>query len=112
MPMRAFCLRLLHLYRYFSAFKPACCRYYPTCSAYALWLMHCESLPKALYKIAKRILSCHPYTAGGIAYPIGSKPIQPMFCAPKEVTLLYFLVPLNPKTPSPYYILKVHSERQ
>ncbi|WP_120945956.1 membrane protein insertion efficiency factor YidD [Helicobacter labacensis] len=100
----------LRLYRALSFLKPSCCRFYPSCSTYALWLLEHERLDKALWRSARRLLACNPYCQGGIDYPIGSKPLQPKFSAP--ITPLYFLIPKHPNTFIPYYILKVSSERQ
>ncbi|WP_163499781.1 membrane protein insertion efficiency factor YidD [Helicobacter suis] len=106
-------LALLQFYRkYLSLLKPTSCRFYPTCSTYALWLLHNEGLFKALLKICRRLLSCHPYCKGGIDYPIGSKHITPKYCSPQEIKLRYYLVPLKPPAFSPYYILKASCERK
>lgn len=37
------------------------CRHEPTCSSYAIDALKTRSLPVALFLIAKRILSCHPW---------------------------------------------------
>ncbi|BDQ29664.1 membrane protein insertion efficiency factor YidD [Helicobacter ailurogastricus] len=102
-----FALALLRFYRaYLSPLKPATCRFYPSCSTYALWLLPRESLPKALLKIARRLLSCHPFHPGGIDYPTTSKPLCPKHAAPSAFKLSYYLVPLSPNSKT-YYILKV-----
>ncbi len=41
------------------------CRFHPTCSQYAQECLEKYSLFKALYKIIKRILRCHPFSKGG-----------------------------------------------
>lgn len=102
-------LALLTFYRnYVSPIKPATCRFYPTCSTYALWLLPHETMPKALFKIARRVLSCHPLHPGGIDYPIASEPLKPKFYAPNAFKLSYYLVPTSPNSKT-YYILKVYS---
>ncbi|BCZ17276.1 Putative membrane protein insertion efficiency factor YidD [Helicobacter sp. NHP19-003] len=102
-------LALLAFYRTcISPMKPATCRFYPTCSTYALWLLANESLPKALLKVARRVLSCHPFHPGGLDYPSTSKPLSPKFYAPNAFKLVYYLVPTSPNAHT-YYILKVHS---
>lgn len=48
-----------------SPILPASCRYYPTCSAYASEAITIHGLWKGGKMAAKRIASCHPYSAGG-----------------------------------------------
>ena len=38
------------------------CRYYPTCSEYALCALKRLSLFKAMWKIVCRVCSCHPWS--------------------------------------------------
>ncbi|WP_121022073.1 membrane protein insertion efficiency factor YidD [Helicobacter vulpis] len=108
--LKTLCLALLTLYRRLAPLKPCCCRFYPSCSTYALWLLLHERLDKALFQIARRLLACNPYSAGGINYPTSSKPLQVKFSAP--IACAYYLIPLSPSSPTPYYILKASSERQ
>lgn len=41
------------------------CRYYPTCSAYAIEALEKYGSLKGTYLTAKRLLRCHPFHAGG-----------------------------------------------
>ncbi|HEY5979038.1 MAG TPA: membrane protein insertion efficiency factor YidD [Microlunatus sp.] len=41
------------------------CRYYPSCSAYALRAVEVHGAVKGSYLAARRLLRCHPWTAGG-----------------------------------------------
>jgi putative membrane protein insertion efficiency factor len=41
------------------------CRYYPTCSAYALEAIEKHGSLKGTTLAVKRILRCHPFHAGG-----------------------------------------------
>ncbi len=45
------------------------CRFYPTCSDYALTSFEKYSFFKALYLSIKRILKCHPFHVGGVDLP-------------------------------------------
>ena len=45
-------------------FHPAC-RYYPSCSRYAVDCLRKRALPVALAKITWRLLRCNPFTRGG-----------------------------------------------
>lgn len=44
---------------------PPCCRYYPSCSQYALEALDRHAWPKALWLIAGRLLRCNPFFRGG-----------------------------------------------
>ena len=41
------------------------CRYYPTCSAYALRAVGVHGAVKGSWLTARRLLRCHPWAAGG-----------------------------------------------
>lgn len=57
---------LVLFYRQFiSPLKPGCCRFYPTCSAYALEALQKYGPFKGSYLAIKRILKCHPFHKGG-----------------------------------------------
>lgn len=45
-----------------GAFPYGFCRHEPTCSEFAMEKLHKESLPKALWLIFKRVVSCNPWT--------------------------------------------------
>ncbi|MBP9773777.1 MAG: membrane protein insertion efficiency factor YidD [Candidatus Peribacteraceae bacterium] len=45
-----------------GAFPYGFCRHQPTCSQYAVEKLQKESLPKALWLIFKRVVSCNPWT--------------------------------------------------
>ena len=48
-----------------SPYKRACCRFYPSCSEYALQAVEKYGAVKGLYLAARRVLRCHPFHAGG-----------------------------------------------
>ncbi|MDO7905193.1 membrane protein insertion efficiency factor YidD [Paenibacillus sp. JX-17] len=57
----------IHVYRKFiSPLKPATCRFYPTCSAYALEAIEVHGALKGSILAAKRIARCHPFHSGGL----------------------------------------------
>ena len=57
---------MVQLYQFvFSSWMRPCCRFYPSCSQYALEALKVHRFPRALYLVAKRILRCHPFSAGG-----------------------------------------------
>lgn len=48
-----------------SPIKPPSCRFYPTCSAYALESLRKHGAWRGSILAVKRILRCHPYNPGG-----------------------------------------------
>lgn len=56
----------IYAYRKFiSPLKPPTCRFYPTCSQYALEAIEKHGAAKGGWLAAKRILRCHPFHPGG-----------------------------------------------
>jgi len=47
------------------AFPPAC-RFFPSCSSYALEAVKRHGPARGLWLIARRLLRCHPYHPGGL----------------------------------------------
>ncbi len=61
---------LIKLYqRMVSPLFPASCRFYPTCSNYAIMAIRKYGILKGCAKAAYRILRCNPFCSGGIDYP-------------------------------------------
>ena len=59
----------IHFYRKFiSPLTPPSCRFYPTCSAYALEAIDVHGPLKGTWLAVKRIARCHPFNPGGIDY--------------------------------------------
>ncbi|KAE8558330.1 MULTISPECIES: membrane protein insertion efficiency factor YidD [Paenibacillus] len=57
----------IQFYRaYISPLKPATCRFYPTCSAYALEAVEVHGALRGSWLAAKRIAKCHPFHPGGV----------------------------------------------
>lgn len=60
---------LIRAYRKFiSPLKKPCCRYYPTCSEYALEAVKKHGAIKGSILAVWRILRCNPYSGGGVDY--------------------------------------------
>lgn len=65
--MKHLCILLVRFYRKcISPFKPPCCRYYPTCSSYAIEAFQKRGFFVGLALTVRRILRCNPF--GGAGY--------------------------------------------
>ena len=64
--MKRLLLALIRFYRKrVSPLFPAHCRFYPSCSAYALEAVEKYGARKGLWLTVKRLLRCHPFHPGG-----------------------------------------------
>lgn len=60
--MKAFFLALIRFYRkQISPTRPPCCRFIPTCSAYALEAVEKYGALKGGWLALKRFCRCHPF---------------------------------------------------
>ena len=58
---------LIRVYqRVISPMRPATCRYYPSCSAYALQAIQQHGVIVGSVLAIRRIVRCHPWAAGGV----------------------------------------------
>jgi putative membrane protein insertion efficiency factor len=106
MILRKLLIKLVKFYQY--AISPAFgnkCRYYPTCSNYAIWEFENDNVLKALFKTVLRILRCNQFFAGGIDYPVIKKKIKPTY---GKMKVKYWLVP---KGKDKYIVIKADNER-
>jgi putative membrane protein insertion efficiency factor len=51
--------------RHISPTMPPSCRYLPTCSQYGYEAVQRYGLPKGGWLALRRLLRCHPFSAGG-----------------------------------------------
>lgn len=64
--MKKLIIRLIKFYqKKISPAKKPCCRFFPTCSEYALQAVKKYGALKGTYKSVKRLLKCHPFHKGG-----------------------------------------------
>ncbi len=64
--MRQLLIVLINLYkRFLSPLFPPACRFYPSCSTYAVQSLERYGLLKGLWLTVKRLLHCHPCHPGG-----------------------------------------------
>lgn len=65
--MKPFLRCLIAIYQQaISPFFGMCCRFYPSCSNYAMEAIDRHGVIKGVFLTIKRILKCHPYHGGGI----------------------------------------------
>lgn len=68
--MNKIALALIDFYKYFiSPLLPRSCRFYPTCSSYAVACYKEHSFVKASALTVRRLCACHPFNEGGIDLP-------------------------------------------
>lgn len=64
--MKSFLVGTIRFYqRAISPLLPNSCRFYPTCSEYAVQAVEKYGVLKGLYMGIKRVLKCHPFHPGG-----------------------------------------------
>jgi putative membrane protein insertion efficiency factor len=54
--------------KYISANRPQKCKYYPSCSTYAILAVE-EFGVRGLFMSAWRLIRCNPFSNGGVDYP-------------------------------------------
>jgi putative membrane protein insertion efficiency factor len=58
---------LLYFYRWFiSPLLGPRCRFYPSCSEYAIAAVQNHGIIRGLFLSVKRLLKCHPWHSGGV----------------------------------------------
>ena len=57
---------ILFYQRVISPMTPPTCRYYPSCSQYALTAIQRFGPLKGTWLAVRRLLRCHPWTPGGV----------------------------------------------
>src|SRR5690554_870309 len=70
---------LIGLFRFYQLFisplKPPSCRFYPTCSSYAIEAVQTHGPFKGFWLAIKRLGKCHPWHEGGIDM-VPEKPLK------------------------------------
>lgn len=56
----------VRLYQTVTAGRPPTCRYWPTCSQYALEAIAVHGAARGAWLAARRLLRCHPWGASGV----------------------------------------------
>jgi putative membrane protein insertion efficiency factor len=69
--MKSLLLKLIRFYqRSISPYRSACCRFTPTCSAYAMEAIHKHGAFKGSLLAIRRILRCNPFYKGDPYDPV------------------------------------------
>jgi uncharacterized protein len=72
--------------RLVSPMLPPTCRYYPSCSAYAVTALRRFGPVKGTWLAAKRLVRCHPWTPGGVDHVPAKHPAPAQHPAPPART--------------------------
>jgi len=56
----------VHLWRATVVFRQPRCRYYPSCSTYAVGALRVHGPLRGTWLATRRVLRCHPWSPGGI----------------------------------------------
>lgn len=80
--------------KYLSIFSHGSCRYYPTCSQYAIWQLENNTFFKAIYFTITRILKCNQLFPGGFDYPI-VKVVKHNNINHKKIKIKYWYIPIE-----------------
>lgn len=65
--LRFLLVKMIRLYQLcISPFLGQCCRFYPTCSDYAIEAVRKYGVWKGSWLTIKRLVKCHPWHKGGV----------------------------------------------
>ncbi len=65
MPTRLMVWLIKGYQRFVSPYTPPTCRFYPTCSAYAVEAIQRHGTWRGIVLATRRLLRCHPFHPGG-----------------------------------------------
>ena len=95
MSLKNLLVKLIKFYQFFiSPMLGSNCRYYPSCSEYAIIEFENDKIYRAFFNTCVRILTCNQFFKGGIDYPVIKKEIKKSFFI-KKPNIKYWLVPIK-----------------
>ena len=60
-------LAAIRMYQmFFSAWMPSACKFYPSCSQYAVNAVQLHGARRGSWLALRRLARCHPFTRGGV----------------------------------------------
>lgn len=65
-PLALLVLGLITLYRWTAVFRASRCRFYPSCSTYAVDAVRTHGALRGTALAARRLGRCHPWNPGGV----------------------------------------------
>ncbi|MGB6521288.1 MAG: membrane protein insertion efficiency factor YidD [Candidatus Cybelea sp.] len=75
MPVRSVALGLIRGYQLLvSPLLPPACRFYPSCSHYALVAVREHGVLRGTWLAVRRLARCHPWNPGGVDFVPGAEP--------------------------------------
>ncbi len=66
LPRRALVLVIRFYQRFISPMTPPTCRFYPSCSQYAVIALERHGVLRGTWLAGRRLLRCHPWNPGGV----------------------------------------------
>ncbi|HJE02475.1 putative membrane protein insertion efficiency factor [Aliarcobacter thereius] len=94
--MKAISKAFIRFYqKYISILSYGSCRYYPTCSQYALWQLDNNGFFKSIFYTILRILKCNQLFDGGFDYPVVKGALKFKNIKYKKIKVIYWYVPLK-----------------
>lgn len=71
------------------------CRFFPSCSAYALEAVTVHGAVKGTWLAARRLVRCHPWNDGGVDHVPEGRRIWPQESVPKIIVLNHPVIPAD-----------------
>jgi len=62
---KVFLIIIVFYQRFISPLKVPTCRFYPSCSTYALQALEKYGFAKGIFLVLRRLFRCHPFNPGG-----------------------------------------------
>lgn len=66
--MKKLATSAIRLYQWTWFLRRPSCRFYPSCSSYAITAIEKHGSAAGLYLAVKRLLACHPFHRGGVDF--------------------------------------------